>query len=150
MLGRAITVVAFIVLAGVGPLKLQDLKITAEEIKSIQPVAELNGRSPELTRIAKRRAAFLFQQRAFPSGVIPVHWRLEALEHLRKNRLGVSTTAMLLQGLEPLSPLGPAPILDGETFGIRQNLTGRVTALALDPHNSSTIYLGAAQGGLWR
>ncbi len=29
-------------------------------------------------------------------------------------------------------------------------VSGRVTALAIDPRSSSTVYLGAAQGGVWK
>ena len=33
---------------------------------------------------------------------------------------------------------------------MRTIVTGRVTTLAFDPRNSNTIYLGGAQGGVWR
>src|SRR5713226_5646089 len=42
--------------------------------------------------------------------------------------------------------LGPAPLPNG--FG--GAVTGRITAVVVDPTNSNMVYLGAAQGGVWR
>src|SRR5437868_6876860 len=38
-------------------------------------------------------------------------------------------------------PKGPAPILNGQTPGGRDAVSGRVTALAADPTDQDTIYL---------
>ncbi|MEW6732303.1 MAG: hypothetical protein AB1489_13320 [Acidobacteriota bacterium] len=100
----------------------------------------------EMMELAERREEFFFTQRAFPFKEIPVDWRLKAFEHMRTkmaNRLTPQLAAML-------RPIGPASIANGQTFGSRQNVSGRVTSLAIDPQNPSVIYLGAAQGGLWR
>ena len=43
--------------------------------------------------------------------------------------------------------LGPAPLPNG--FG-NNPVTGRVTAVVVDPTNSNKVYLGTAQGGVWR
>jgi hypothetical protein len=43
------------------------------------------------------------------------------------------------------SPIGPSPMTEGS----RQD-NGLVTAIAVNPNNSSVIYLGTAQGGVWR
>lgn len=43
-------------------------------------------------------------------------------------------------------PIGPAPLPTG--FG--GFWTGRVTSIVVDPTNSNTIYVGTAQGGVWR
>ncbi len=42
--------------------------------------------------------------------------------------------------------LGPAPLPNGALGGF----TGRVTAVVVDPTNSNKVYLGTAQGGVWR
>lgn len=42
--------------------------------------------------------------------------------------------------------LGPAPLPNGAAGGF----TGRVTAVVVDPTNSNKVYLGTAQGGVWR
>jgi hypothetical protein len=44
-------------------------------------------------------------------------------------------------------PIGPAPLPNGFA---NQAVTGRVTAVVVDPTNSSKVYLGTAQGGVWR
>src|SRR5262245_44514148 len=48
--------------------------------------------------------------------------------------------------------LGPAPIPNGQTFGSTVPVSGRVTAIAIDPTdvNGNTVYVGAAQGGVYR
>src|SRR5207245_3932777 len=43
--------------------------------------------------------------------------------------------------------LGPAPLPNGVGTS---PVSGRVTAIAVDPTNSSKVYLGTAQGGVWR
>lgn len=56
------------------------------------------------------------------------------------------------------TPLGPAPIPNGQTFGTLVDPTkevpvsGRVTAIAIDPTDTTgnTVYVGTAQGGLYR
>ena len=49
-------------------------------------------------------------------------------------------------------PLGPAPIPNGQTqqFPATTPTTGRATAIVVDPTNSNKVYLGTAQGGVWR
>jgi hypothetical protein len=47
-------------------------------------------------------------------------------------------------------PLGPAPITGASSITGGMSLAGRVTAIAVDPSASSTIYLGAASGGVWK
>jgi hypothetical protein len=43
------------------------------------------------------------------------------------------------------TPIGPSPMSEG---GGRDN--GLVTSIAVNPNNSNVIYLGTAQGGVWR
>src|SRR5207248_8870240 len=47
------------------------------------------------------------------------------------------------------TPIGPLTLPNG--VGSSSGPTsGRVTAIAIDPTNSSKVYLGTAQGGVWR
>ena len=46
--------------------------------------------------------------------------------------------------------IGPAPIPNGQTQSVTSPVSGRVTCVAIDPTNSSNVYVGAAQGGLYR
>ena len=45
--------------------------------------------------------------------------------------------------------LGPAPIPNGQVAGALP-VSGRVTSFVMDPNNSSKLYLGTAQGGVYR
>ena len=45
------------------------------------------------------------------------------------------------------TPLGPAPLPNGFS-GVP--VSGRTVAIAIDPTNPNIVYLGAAQGGVWR
>ncbi len=50
------------------------------------------------------------------------------------------------------SPIGPAPIPNGQVAGGATNIpvSGRVTAIVVDPTNANLIYVGTAQGGVYR
>jgi hypothetical protein len=47
--------------------------------------------------------------------------------------------------------LGPATIPNGQTYNsaVRVNVSGRVAAIAIDPHNPAHVLCGAANGGVW-
>lgn len=46
--------------------------------------------------------------------------------------------------------LGPTTIPNGQTYGSsRVNVSGRVAAVAVDPHNPAHVLCGAAAGGVW-
>jgi hypothetical protein len=48
------------------------------------------------------------------------------------------------------TPIGPYPIPNGQTTTIATAVSGRVTAVAIDPTDANTVYVGTAQGGVWR
>jgi hypothetical protein len=52
------------------------------------------------------------------------------------------------------TPLGPSPIPNGQTLGTTNPpevpVSGRVSAIAVDPTNPDIVYVGAAQGGVFR
>src|SRR5580765_4823101 len=50
------------------------------------------------------------------------------------------------------TPLGPSPLPNGQTqqFPATTATSGRATAIVVDPANSNLVYLGTAQGGVWR
>jgi hypothetical protein len=52
--------------------------------------------------------------------------------------------------LAPWTPLGPAPIPNGQTTAVSQAVSGRVTAIVVHPTNENIVYVGTAQGGLYR
>ena len=46
--------------------------------------------------------------------------------------------------------IGPAPLSNGQTFNVTHPVSGRVTAIAIHPTNPNIVYVGAAQGGIYR
>ncbi len=46
--------------------------------------------------------------------------------------------------------VGPAPIPNGQTDTRSDPVSGRVSAIAVDPANANIVYVGAAQGGVYR
>ncbi len=55
-----------------------------------------------------------------------------------------------LQNSTSWAPVGPAPIPNGQTNGTSVAVSGRVTAIAVNPTNANTVYVGTADGGLYR
>lgn len=118
----------------------------------------------------EKRQDWFYQQRAYPLAKIPTVARLEAYEQwaateqvqsiLRKR----GKLAAVPEQDIAWTALGPRPILNGQVFGTRTELdpnlavrtavSGRVTAITLDPRyngtTNQTVYVGGAQGGLWR
>ncbi|HEY7403761.1 MAG TPA: MBG domain-containing protein [Candidatus Angelobacter sp.] len=52
--------------------------------------------------------------------------------------------------LQPWTPLGPAPIPNGQTTAVTQAVSGRVTNIVIHPTNENIVYVGTAQGGVYR
>jgi hypothetical protein len=48
------------------------------------------------------------------------------------------------------TPIGPAPISNGQTFSVVNSVSGRVTAVAVNPANPNVLYVGTAIGGVYR
>src|SRR5712692_244535 len=76
--------------------------------------------------------------------------RVEAIQQME--------TQLRDRALRPNSPsvvswtaLGPSPLPNGQTqqFPATAPVSGRATAIVVDPTNSNTVYLGTAQGGVW-
>jgi photosystem II stability/assembly factor-like uncharacterized protein len=90
------------------------------------------------------RDRWYWEQRAYPTGTIPV-----AVHRAAEMRELANYRAM---GDEPgWEGIGPAPLLD-ITYGLdtAQNASGRALTLAIHPDNPNTLFLGTAQGGIWK
>lgn len=90
------------------------------------------------------RDRWYWEQRAYPTGTIPVDvHRAAELRELANRRI---------MGDEPgWQSLGPAPLLD-ITYGLdtAQNASGRALTLAIHPDDPDVLFLGTAQGGIWK
>jgi uncharacterized protein (TIGR03437 family) len=107
------------------------------------------------------RSNWFYAQRAYPLKFIPRAARLYAIQQLEREEARLKAHRAAIYGkTDPVQSgawvsLGPAPIEQGQTFGTpRVSVSGRVSTIALDPGyngaDNRTIYLGAAQGGVWR
>ncbi|HKV92064.1 MAG TPA: Ig-like domain repeat protein [Candidatus Angelobacter sp.] len=65
---------------------------------------------------------------------------------------GINPFGSLLPALSPpaWTPLGPDPIPNGQTTGTEVAVSGRVTAIVVSPVTDQTVYVGTAQGGVYR
>ena len=78
--------------------------------------------------------------------------RVEAVR--ARNRQLAATAASIAAGASVFNPgswdsIGPNPIPNGQVAGALA-VSGRVTSFAIDPTNSNKVYLGTAQGGVYR
>ena len=86
-------------------------------------------------------------------------FRIRAMKHTSASAGTQLATAFGLEA-EPTAPtvgvsnwvqMGPVAIPNGQTYsGARVLVSGRVTAIVVDPTDSNIIYVGTAQGGVWK
>ncbi|MCI0463586.1 MAG: hypothetical protein L0Z62_42160 [Gemmataceae bacterium] len=107
--------------------------------RAAQPAAEAR----EVPSTAQLRLAALIQS----GGMRAVEEGGPVLAGARAAAAPVAPVA----GISNWVQLGPTAIPHGQTYSpARVLVTGRVTAIVLDPTQPQTIYLGTAQGGVWK
>ncbi|MBT8397372.1 MAG: hypothetical protein HKO65_12900 [Gemmatimonadetes bacterium] len=89
------------------------------------------------------RWEYFYEQRAYPFNEIPRGALQRARFQLGVRPMGVSAAPPPIQGTS-WAPLGPQRIPSSGTS------TGRLTAIAVHPTSSDIIYVGGAQGGVWK
>ncbi len=101
----------------------------------------------------QQREEWYHHQRAYPLTHIPSGMRVKAL----RQRELMEAQARAQATIHPLvtsawTAIGPEPTIPllSEAFTGSPNVSGRVTALAVDPTNASIIYAGGADGGVWK
>ncbi|MFI5251322.1 MAG: T9SS type A sorting domain-containing protein [Bacteroidota bacterium] len=72
--------------------------------------------------------------------------RQKAIDVMEKSQMSKPSSVNYISW----TPLGPAPIPNGQTNSTVNSVTGRITCIAIDPSNPSIVYCGAAQGGVYR
>ncbi len=127
--------------------------LLGQQISSPRPraVGELGPAEP-----VRQRAEWFFRQRASANGHIPNGLLLQAFARSEEMESSggtfVERFAAPKSGLSPSltlwTPLGPQPTANTPLYG---NVSGRVTALAVDPCDATgnTVYAGGADGGVW-
>ncbi len=109
-------------------------------------IAASANQSDETAKL--QRIKYFYNQRVFPFKTIPAGARLRALRQLDEMEARENIGVAKLPLLAPIwHVIGPEP-LDSAVFGGTNS--GRVTALAVDPTNPDIVYLGAADGGVWK
>jgi hypothetical protein len=158
--------VASLVLAG----WLISLPLEGQSTRSTPPAANqrsdadedpASGRESERDDVRGREEWF-YRQRRYPLAAIPGGARLKALarkEEMRRAQRELAISAAgrnarvfiaprMLASTTTWTPIGPAPTVSSDSnVGL---VSGRVTGLAVDPTNSSIVYAGGAQGGVWK
>ena len=82
--------------------------------------------------------------------------RSRAIDQMERQEKGRRLEAIVSGGLAPAAggawvTMGPAPLANGFGSGVTDfPASGRVTSIAIDPTNANKVYLGTAQGGVWR
>ncbi len=107
-----------------------------------------NG-DPEADGVRLAREQWFYSQRSYPLGRIPTGARLKAinaLHVLERSHAAQRAPGALAAGASAWTLIGPQPT--------DQNLpyvsSGRVNAVAVDPRDNNTVYIGAAEGGVWK
>jgi len=96
------------------------------------------------------RMEWFYQQRAFPLKEIPPGMRLRAVQHLEEMLRRERERGLLQAEAVEASPtmwtlIGPQPT-NSPPFAV----SGRIGGLAVDPTDANIVYLGGAQGGVWK
>src|SRR5713226_6531309 len=129
-----------------------------------------SGRGEGEGDTVRRREEWFLRQRRYPLARIPGGARQQAAERaeqMRRERdaqlrtanpaapeinapapgAGISAPGPIPAMLGVWTPIGP---ISTATFPRVNLVSGRVTAIAVDPNNANTIYIGGAQGGVWK
>ena len=130
------------VAAVAGGMVLASATLSAQVSQDLQTPA----RTPSAARLAARKARVerFVNSRRVAGDAAPA----QALEAARRQHLDLTLQPRDTTLSAPWAPVGPAYV-SGSTYG---NLSGRVTALALDPADTTgnTLYVGTTGGGAWK
>jgi hypothetical protein len=101
-----------------------------------------------------RRAEYIAQKRGIHKDVpFDPQARPAAVQQMdvqQKQVLNMPSSLAKDSLLAPWIPLGPAPIPNGQTLTVSTPVAGRTISIAVHPTNPNIVYVGAAQGGLYR
>jgi photosystem II stability/assembly factor-like uncharacterized protein len=103
----------------------------------------------ESNNIEQKRQEWFYGQRAYPHPYVPSGAHLNAVRQLRQKLAAEAAArqAGKLLATPAWTPIGPQPINTPYTDPV---VSGRITAIAIDPANSNHVYAAGAQGGVWQ
>ena len=95
------------------------------------------------------RLNWFYSQRAYPNGSIPAGARRRAILELdrRDAAARAQRTARGAETVQSWRQIGPQPT---RYPGSNYLTAGRVNAIAIDPRDSNVVFIGAADGGVWK
>ena len=110
----------------------------------------------------RRREEWFLADRLLKDGSIAASLRLKAIQHVQNMVQLEKQRGLFPGGVQPSTSfpgpsnwalIGPQPINSTASlnrFNGGPTIAGRIVALAVDPTNRDTVYLGAAAGGVWK
>src|SRR5215813_4647257 len=159
-----IVVVVFLMFGGAGVLAQWVSSLAAESANEAADdpdrPAKFHTEIDEPTYLRLRDEYVAMRRGIDPEGRFDPRMRGRAIQEMETEERALekanSSNAQSLAGISPAaggvwSPLGPAPLPNGRVQGFANSpVSGRATAVGVDPTNSNIVYLGTAQGGVWR
>jgi uncharacterized protein (TIGR03437 family) len=96
-----------------------------------------------------QRLDWFYSQRTYPNGAIPKGARRRAILDLDRRDAAARTqrSARGSEAAQTWRQIGPQPT---RYPGSSYMTAGRVNAVAIDPRNNNVVYIGAADGGVWK
>ena len=107
---------------------------------------------------AAAREEWFFGQRAYPLSQIPAGARIKAISEIQRidralrarrqsSGANLARTSLATSFDSAMwTSIGPMPTDPGSTYVT----AGRVNAIAVDPRDNNVVYMGAAEGGVWK
>ncbi|MGB6688245.1 MAG: IPT/TIG domain-containing protein [Terracidiphilus sp.] len=150
-LALALPILAVLAPWAARPLHAQDadLRPNPPEVQKALENRFEDGEGKE-SDFVRNRIKWFHDQRAYPHKTLPAGIRQQAIKDRdRKTTLESAIRASLAYSeTTPVEPawklIGPEPV---SFYGID---SGRVSALAIDPANPRIVYMGGAEGGVWK
>jgi Secretion system C-terminal sorting domain len=131
------------------------LTIFFSPINAQQPQGDLdpdlpkNAQNIDKETYLKSRADYIAQKRGLPHN-LPYDPRILAIEEKIKQEDYNRNNTNFVLAAPNWVPEGPFPIPNGQTTGASVPVSGRVTSIAVHPTNANTLYVGTANGGVYR
>ncbi len=125
-----------------------------EEQESDADLGKFNSRI-DREEYLRARDEFVGLRRGFERGrPFNPDLRRQAIDQLERQEKNRRFESIMNGGLAPAAggawtAIGPAPLPNGLTASSGPT-SGRVTSIAVDPTDANKVYLGTAQGGVWR
>lgn len=126
---------------------------TAESDADLPPKMRMEEETEKEEFLQLRSEGIALKRGLGPGTVVDPQARPAAIQEMERQELRVAR--MRRSGkkeslLAAWTPIGPAPIPNGNGNGVSTPTSGRTISIAVHPTNPNIVYVGAAQGGLYR